>query len=105
MAVPGSSSKYKEQGPTVRFILESRRQDMQALDFRCAPKGEIRPFAKQTFIVGHQRRAHVACGLALFRSRARCICSSCDPSLGRVYPVTRALMCAVIARLCCCTKG
>jgi len=38
MAVPGSSSKYDQQGSEVGFILESRRQAMQALDFPCVPK-------------------------------------------------------------------
>lgn len=37
MAVPGSSSDYESQGAAVRFILESRRQAMQALDFPCVP--------------------------------------------------------------------
>jgi len=42
MAVPGSSSKHKEQGSAVRFILESRRWAMQALDIRCVPTADLR---------------------------------------------------------------
>jgi hypothetical protein len=49
MAVPGSSSKYKRQSSVVRFILESRRLAMQALDFRCAPGDVIHPIQKRTF--------------------------------------------------------
>jgi hypothetical protein len=41
MAEPGSSSEHKNQGPTVRFIPESRRLAMQALDFRCVPEPVI----------------------------------------------------------------